>query len=41
MDVIEARRLRQLEDKNLRLKQMVAEHALDIQSLKSVLQTKW
>ena len=41
MDVSEARRLRQLEDENRRLKQMVAELSLDIQSLKAVLQKKW
>jgi putative transposase len=41
MDVSEARRLRQLEEENRRLKQMVAELSLDIQSLKAVLQKKW
>ena len=41
MDVSEARRLRQLEDENRRLKQMVADQALDIQALKAVLQKKW
>ena len=41
MDVSEARRLRQFEDENRRLKQMVADQALDIQALKAVLQEKW
>ena len=33
----EARRLRQLEDENRRLKRIVAEQVLDIQALKGVL----
>lgn len=37
MDVTEARRLRQLEEENQRLKRLVAEQALDIQVLKDVL----
>jgi putative transposase len=41
MDVSEARRLRQLEDENRRLKQIVATQALDIDSLKAVLSKKW
>ena len=41
MDVSEARRLRQLEDENRRLKTMVADQALDIQALKSVLEKKF
>lgn len=41
MDVSEAQRLRHLEDENRRLKQMVAEQALDIQMLKAVLGKKW
>ncbi|MEO1333140.1 MAG: IS3 family transposase [Myxococcota bacterium] len=36
MEVSEAKRLRALEDENRRLKQMVAEQALDIQMLKAV-----
>jgi putative transposase len=36
MDVSEARRLKQLEDENNRLKRLVAEQALDIQMLKEV-----
>ena len=41
LEVSEARRLRQLEDENRRLKQMVAEQALDIQALKGVLAKKF
>jgi putative transposase len=41
LDVNEAKRLRQLEDENRRLKQMVADQALDIQALKMVLSKKW
>lgn len=37
MDVSEARRLRQLEEENQRLKRLVADQALDIQVLKDVL----
>ena len=37
MDVPEARRLKQLEDENNRLKRLVANQALDIQMLKEVL----
>lgn len=37
MDVSEARRLRQLEEENNRLKRLVADQALDIQMLKEVL----
>jgi putative transposase len=36
MDVSEARRLKQLEDENNRLKRLVADQALDIQMLKEV-----
>jgi putative transposase len=36
LTVNEARRVRQLEDENSRLKHIVAEQALDIQALKSV-----
>ena len=36
MDVSDAKRLRQLEDENRRLKQIVAEQTLDIQALKEV-----
>jgi len=41
LEVSEARRLKQLEDENRRLKQMVAEQALDIQALKAVLGKKF
>jgi putative transposase len=41
LEVNEARRLRQLEDENRRLKQMVAEQALDLQALKAVLGKKF
>lgn len=41
MDVNEARRLKQLEDENRRLKQIVAEQALEIQAVKAVLGKKW
>ena len=41
MDVSEARRLRYLEDENRRLKQMVADQALDVQALKAVLEKKF
>jgi putative transposase len=38
MDVNEARRLRELEDENRRLKQLVADLGLDKEMLKSVIQ---
>lgn len=41
MDVSEAKRLRQLEDENRRLKHIVADQTLDIQALKSVLSKKF
>jgi putative transposase len=41
LQVSEARRLRQLEEENRRLKQMVAEQALDIQALRGVLAKKF
>lgn len=41
MEVSEAQRLRGLEDENRRLKQMVAEQALDLQALKAILGKKW
>lgn len=37
MEISEAQRLRALEDENRRLKQMVAEQALDLQALKAIL----
>jgi len=41
MEVSDAKRLRQLEDENARLKKIVAEQALDNQALKAVLTKKW
>jgi putative transposase len=41
LEVSDAKRLKQLEDENRRLKQMVAEQALDMQALKAVLAKKW
>ena len=41
LEVSEARRLRQLEDENRRLKHIVAEQALDIQALRGVLAKKF
>ena len=41
LEVSEACRLRQLEDENRRLKQMVAEQALDIQVLRTVVSKKF
>jgi len=41
MDVNEARRLRQLEDENRRLKQLVADLTLDKEALKAALSKKW
>ena len=41
MDVSEAKRLKELEDENRRLKQMVADLSLDKEALKSALSKKW
>jgi putative transposase len=41
LEVNEARRLRQLEDENGRLKKIVAQRALDIDALKVMLSKKW
>ena len=41
LEVSEARRLRQLEDENRRLKHIVAEQVLDIQALQGVLAKKF
>jgi putative transposase len=41
LEISEARRLRQLEDENRRLKHLVAEQMLDIQALKGVLAKKF
>ena len=41
MELSEMQRLKQLEDENRRLKQIVAEQSLDIQALKAVVAKKW
>ena len=41
MSVSEAQRLKQLEDENRKLKQMVADLMLDKQALQAVLSKKW
>jgi putative transposase len=41
MDISEMRRLRLLEDENVRLKKIVAQQALDIEALKAVVSKKW
>ena len=41
LEVNEAKRLREVEDENRRLKQMVADLSLDNQALKSALTKKW
>ena len=41
MEVSDAKKLRALEDENRRLKQMVADQALDLQALKAVVAKKW
>jgi len=41
MDVIDARRLKELESENTRLKRLVADQALDIVMLKDVNSKKW
>jgi putative transposase len=41
MDVSEAKRLKQLEEENAKLKRIVADQALDITMLKDVLGKKW
>lgn len=41
LEVSEAKRLKELEDENRRLKQMVADFALREQALKSALGKKW
>jgi putative transposase len=41
LQVDEAKRLKQLEDENRRLKKLVAEQALDIAMLKDVVGRKW
>lgn len=41
MGVPEAQRLKDLEDENRRLKQIVADQALDLQAMKAVIAKKW
>jgi putative transposase len=41
LEVSDAQRLRQLEEENRKLKQLVAEQALDIVGFKAVLGKKW
>ena len=41
MDVSDARRLKQLEDENRRLKKLVADQALDLQMVREVLAKKF
>ena len=41
MELSEAKRLKQLEEENRRLKRLVADQALDIQMLKDVNSKKW
>ena len=41
MELSEMQRLKQVEDENRRLQQIVAEQTLDIQALKAVVAKKW
>ena len=41
MEVNDSKQLKALEDENRRLKQMVADQALDLQALKAVVAKKW
>jgi putative transposase len=41
MDVSEAKRLRQLEDENAKLKKLLAEQRLDAAALRELLSKKW
>jgi putative transposase len=41
MEVSEARRLKQLEEENNRLKKLVAELTLDKQAMEEIIQKKW
>ena len=41
MDVSEAKRLRQLEDENAKLKKLLAEQMLDTAALRELLSKKW
>lgn len=41
MDASEAKRLKELETENARRKKLVAEQALDLEAVRSVLRKKW
>lgn len=41
MDASEARRLKQLEDENAKLKKLLAEQMLDVAALRELLSKKW
>jgi putative transposase len=41
MDVSEAKRLKQLEDENAKLKKLLAEQMLDVAALRELLSKKW
>lgn len=41
MDVSEAKRLKQLEDENSKLKKLLAEQMLDVAALRELLSKKW
>ena len=41
LEVTDAKKLRELEDENRRLKHLVADQSLDIQALKAALGKKW
>jgi putative transposase len=41
MDVSEAKRLKQLEDENVKLKKLLAESMLDVSALRELLSKKW
>lgn len=41
LEVSDAKRLRELEEENRRLKQIVAEQSLDLRALKDVVSKKW
>jgi putative transposase len=41
MDVSEAKRLKQLEDENAKLKKLLAEQMLDVAALRELLAKKW
>jgi putative transposase len=41
MDVSEAKRLKQLEDENAKLKKLLAEQMLDVAAMRELLSKKW